>query len=75
MEQTKCATDIKFPKKSCIMSPWLFNLLIDCVMREIRETAREIGVRMIDDRSRHEWITEWVIFADDTVLFGDDEKK
>ena len=44
-------------------------------MREIRETAGEIGVRLIDDRSRREWIVEWLMFADDTVLLGDDEEK
>ena len=43
-------------------------------MIEIRETAREIGVRMIDDRSKHEWIFDWLIFADDIVLLGNDEK-
>ena len=31
-------------------------------------------MRMIDDRSKHEWIIEWLMFADDTVLLGDDEK-
>ena len=54
------------------MSPWLFNLFMDGVMKEIREIAREIGVRMIDDRSKHEWIIEWLMLADDTVLIGDD---
>ena len=42
--------------------------------KEIRETAREIGVKIIDDRSKHEWVTEWLMFADDTVLLDDDEK-
>ena len=37
----------------CVMSPWLFNLFMNRVMREIRETAREIGVRLIDDKSKH----------------------
>ena len=44
------------------------------MMKEIRETAREIGVKIIDDRSKHEWVTEWLMFADDTVLLDDDEK-
>ena len=40
--------------QGCAMSPWLFNLFMDGVMREIRETAGEIGVRMIDDGSKLE---------------------
>ena len=32
-------------------------------------------MRMIDDRSKHEWIIEWFMFADVTVLLGDDEQK
>ena len=56
------------------MSPWLYSLFMDGVMREIRETAGEIGVRLTDDRSKHEWLIEWLMFADDTVLLGDDKK-
>ena len=44
-------------------------------MREIQETAREIGVRLIDDRSKDEWIIEWLMFAEKTMLLGDDVKK
>ena len=61
-------------RQGCVMSPRLFNLFMDGVMREIRETAREIGVRLIDDKSTHEWIIEWLTTADDAVLLGDDEK-
>ena len=47
----------------------------DGVMRDIQETAREIGVILIDDRSKRGWIIEWLMFADDTVLHDGDEKK
>ena len=33
----------------CVMPPWLFSLFMDDVMGEIRETAGETGVRLIDD--------------------------
>ena len=62
-------------RQGCVMSLWLFILFMDGIMREIRETAGEFGVRLIDDRSKHEWIIEWLMFADDALLFGDDEKK
>ena len=61
--------------QDCVVSLWLFNLFIDGIMREIRETAGEIVVRMINDRGKHEWITEWLLFADDTVLLLGDEEK
>ena len=57
------------------MSPRLFNLFMGSVMREIRFTTGEIGVRMIDDRSKNDWFVEWLMFADDTLLLGDDEEK
>ena len=42
----------------CVMFPWLFNLLMDGVMREIQETAGKIDVRLIDEKSKHEYIIE-----------------
>ena len=61
--------------QGCVMLPWLLNMFMDGIMKEIRETARETNARLIDDRSKHEWITEWEMFVDDPVLLGDDEKK
>ena len=62
-------------RQNCVMSPWLFNLFMDGVMKEIQETAGKMSVRMIDDRSKDEWIIEWLMFVGDTVLLGDDEIK
>ena len=53
----------------------LVQSFMDGAMRETRETAGKIGVRLIDDRRKHEWIVEWLMFADDAVLLGDEEKK
>ena len=36
-------------RQGCVMSPWLFNLFMDGVMREVRETAGEIGVNLVED--------------------------
>ena len=57
------------------MSPWLFNLFMDGVMREVREKAGDIGASMWDARRNREWNVEWMMFADDTVLVGDSEQK
>ena len=57
------------------MSPWLFNIFMDGVMREVRENVGEVGVKLWDNARRCEWKIEWLMFADDTVLVGDSEEK
>ena len=44
-------------------------------MKEVREKAGDIGVKLWDERRNIEWKVDWLIFADDTVLLGDSEKK
>ena len=61
-------------RQGCVMSPWLFNLFMDGVMKEVRERVGDVGVKMWDSRSC-EWKVEWLMFADDTVLVGDSEEK
>ena len=62
-------------RQGCVMSPWLFNLFMDGVMKEVREKAGEIGASLWDARRNCEWNVEWLMFADDTVLVGDSEQK
>ena len=62
-------------KQGCVMSPWLFNLFMDGVMREVREKVDDVGATMWDARRNCEWKVEWLMFADDTVLIGDSEEK
>ena len=57
------------------MSPWLFNLFMDAVMREVREKAGDVGVTLQDEIRNIEWKIDWLMFADDTVLLGDSEEK
>ena len=33
-------------KQGCVMSPWLFNLFMDGVMREVREKIDDVGATM-----------------------------
>ena len=62
-------------RQGCVMSPWLFNIFLDGVMREVREKAGDVGACMQDARSKCEWRVEWLMFADDTVLVSDSERK
>ena len=62
-------------RQGCVMSPWLFNLFMDAVMKEVREKAGDVGVTLWDERRNIEWKVDWLMFADDTVLLGDSEEK
>ena len=62
-------------RQGCVMSPWLFNIFMDGVMREVREKVGDVGVKLWDNSRRCKWKIEWLMFADDTVLVGDSEEK
>ena len=62
-------------RQGSVMSPWLFNLFMDTVMKEVREKAGGVGVTLQDKRRSIEWKVDWLMFADDTVLLGDSEEK
>ena len=62
-------------RQGCVMSPWLYNLFMDAVMKEVRENAGDVGVTLWDERRINEWKVDWLMFADDTVLLGDSEEK
>ena len=62
-------------RQGCVMSPWLFNLFMDAVMKEVREKAGDVGVTLWDEKRNVEWKVDWLMFADDTVLLGDSEEK
>ena len=42
------------------MLPWLFNLFMDAVMKDVREKAGDVGVALRDDRRNIEHCC-WVI--------------
>ena len=62
-------------RQGCVMSPWLFNVFMDGVMKEVREQVGDVGATLWDERRNCEWKVEWLMFADDTVLVGDSEEK
>ncbi len=33
-------------RQGCVMSPWLFNIYMDGVMREVKGKVGQVGVRM-----------------------------
>ncbi len=53
------------------MSPWLFNIYMDGVMREIKGKAGKVGVRMYTEGRK--WVLNSIPFADDTVLIAENE--
>ena len=61
-------------RQGCVMSPWLFNLYIDGVVREVNARVLGRGVKMIG-RDDNEWELNQLLFADDTVVVADSEEK
>ncbi len=58
-------------KQECIMSLWLFNVHMDEVMREIQNTALDVGIPMM--REGRVWKKLVLLFANDTVLLSVDK--
>ncbi len=56
-------------RQGCVMSPWLFHIYMDGVMREMRGKAGEVGVGMYAEGRK--WVLNSILFADDTVLIAE----
>ena len=62
-------------RQGCVMSPWLFNLYIDGVVREVNARALGRGLKLVDGNA-NEWEVNQLLFADDTVVVvADSERK
>ena len=61
-------------RQGCVMSPWLFNLYIDGVVREVNARVLGRGLELID-ASENAWQLNQLLFADDTVVVADSEEK
>ena len=61
-------------RQGCVMSPWLFNVYMDGVVREVkmRMLGRGLGMRARDGQ---EWEVSQLLFADDTALVAVTEEK
>ena len=57
-------------RQGCVMSPWLFNMYMDGVVREVYCRVTGKGVKMrVDGES--EWMLSQLLFADDTALVAE----
>ena len=57
-------------RQGCVMSPWLFNLYIDGVVREVSTRVLGRGLKLVDGNDS-EWELNQLLFADDTVVVAD----
>ena len=51
-------------RQGCVISPWLFNMVMESVCRRMVREGK--GIELVDERGR--WEVNMVLFADDTVL-------
>ncbi len=58
-------------RQECAMSPWLFNIYMDGVMREVKGKVGEVGERLSDEGRK--WVLNSILFAYDTVLIAESE--
>ena len=61
-------------RQGCVMSPWLFNVFMDGVVREVNIRVGERGLGLIEGNGEQEWVINQVLFADDTALVADSEE-
>ena len=61
-------------RQGCVMSPWLFNLYIDGVVREVNTRVLGRGLKLVDWND-NEWELNQLLFADDAVVVADSERK
>ena len=61
-------------RQGCVMPPWLFNLYIDGVVREVNARVLVRGLTLVDGNDS-EWELNQLLFADDTVVVADSERK
>ena len=60
-------------RQGCVMSPWLFNIFMDGVVREVDARMLGRGLRL-KNADGSEWSLNQLLFADDTALVADSEE-
>ena len=50
------------------MSPWLFNVFLDTVVKRVNERAGRRGAKL-RAKSEKRWEIKQILYADDTILF------
>ena len=54
-------------RQGCIMSPWLFNVYMDGVMKEVKMGMERKGVSFLEDE--REWRLPGFLYANDLILW------
>lgn len=62
-------------RQGCVMSPWLFNVFMDGVVREVKACMLERGAKMVNERTGNVWEVGQLLYADDATLVADSEEK
>ena len=63
-------------RQGCVMSPWLFNLYMDGVVREVNARVCERGVELVNVGEVNQRMeVEQLLFADDAALVADSKEK
>ena len=60
-------------RQGCVMSPWLFNVYMDGVVREVKARTYGKGVQMVGENGERLQVSQ-LLFADDTALVADSEE-
>ena len=60
-------------RQGCVMSPWLFNIFMDGVVREVNGSVRG-GLNLVDVEG-NAWRVSQLLFADDTALVAESEEE
>ena len=61
-------------RQGCVMSPWLFNVYMDNVVREVYVRVLGKGLELLSANGIRFEINQ-LLFADDTALVVDSEEK
>ena len=61
-------------RQGCVMSPWLFNVYMDEVVREVNVSVLGKGLELLSANGGRFEINQ-LLFADDTALVADSEEK
>ena len=60
-------------RQDCVMSPWLFNVYMDSVVREVNVRVLGKGLELLS-RNGGRFEINQLLFADDTALVADSEE-
>jgi hypothetical protein len=58
-------------RQGCVMSPWLFNIYMDGVVREVKDIVGNVGIKLMNEEIDCH-LTQ-LLYADDTALLSETE--